>query len=67
MKESQIKSRVEYITLLRTTWQRTQYCFIFETALFFCSLVVYVTVLNNIALLITQSHLSVAQASSSFL
>ena len=37
-----------------------------KTALFFSFLVVYVTVLNNIILLITRSHLYVAQASSSF-
>ena len=37
-----------------------------KTALFFSFLVVYVTVLNNIILLITQSRLYVAQASSSF-
>ena len=51
-------------TLKEHTNQCIQCCFIFKTTLFFGSLLVYC--LNNIILLVTLSHLSVARTSSSF-
>ena len=51
--------------LLRVTQQHIQYWFKFKMALFFSFLVVYRVKINNILLLITQSHLSIAQANSS--
>ena len=52
--------------LLRFTQQRIQHCFKSKAALFFRFLLVYITVLNDIALTISQSRLSIAQLSSSF-